>query len=36
MISWQEQLKVDQSVILISSKNKAIEYFTMRDILDQL
>jgi Squalene-hopene cyclase C-terminal domain len=35
MNSWQKELKVDPIRNLLSLKNEAIKYFTMRDLLDK-
>jgi hypothetical protein len=35
MGNWRKELRVDPIPCLISSKNKAIEYFTRRDLLDE-
>jgi hypothetical protein len=35
MENWRKELRVDPIPSLISAKNKAIEYFTRRDILDE-
>jgi hypothetical protein len=35
MENWRKELHVDPILSLISAKNKAIEYFTRRDILDE-
>jgi len=35
MENWQKELRVDPTSALISSSNKAIEYFARRDLLDE-
>lgn len=35
MQNWREELRVDPMPVLISSSNKAIEYFARRDLLDE-
>jgi hypothetical protein len=35
MENWRKELRVDPIPSLISAKNKAIEYFTRRDILNE-
>ena len=35
MEKWREELRVDPIPVLISSSNKAIEYFARRDLLDE-
>ncbi len=34
-MDWQEQLRLDPTEFLISSKNVALKYFTRRDLLDE-
>ena len=35
MENWQKELRIDPTSALISSSNKAIEYFARRDLLDE-
>lgn len=35
MTSWKNELKIDPIKILLSSDNPAIEYFTLRDLLEE-